>query len=85
MGGHQCSALAVARHGAPELDQGEGALVRNGVRHTPEGTAVEVELHREGDEAVVGMRDSGPGVPEADLERIFRPFFRVEIRFPIDL
>ena len=53
-------------------------VVRNGVRHTPEGAAVEVELHREGDDAVVLVRDSGPGVLEADLERIFRPFFRVE-------
>jgi two-component system sensor histidine kinase CpxA len=52
-------------------------VVRNAVRYTPEGTAVEVELRREGREAVVAVRDRGEGVPESALADIFRPFYRV--------
>lgn len=57
-------------------------VVRNAVRFTPEGTAVEVALRRQngaGDHfAVISVRDRGQGVPEEALERIFRPFYRTE-------
>ena len=57
-------------------------VVRNAVRHTAEGTAVDIALarraSRDGDEAVVSVRDRGPGVPDADLGAIFEPFYRVE-------
>ncbi|MCA1578324.1 MAG: HAMP domain-containing protein [Acidobacteria bacterium] len=57
-------------------------VVRNAVRFTPEGTAVEVALQRQngaGDQfAVISVRDHGKGVPEDALERIFRPFYRAE-------
>jgi signal transduction histidine kinase len=54
-------------------------VVRNAIRHTPEGTTVEVELsHRDG-RALIRVRDFGAGVPEAALDAIFKPFFRVEV------
>jgi two-component system sensor histidine kinase CpxA len=57
-------------------------VVRNAVRYTPEGTAVEVALRRQngaGDNfAVITVRDRGKGVPEEALEKIFRPFYRTE-------
>lgn len=53
-------------------------VVRNAVRHTPAGTAVEVTLEGRGGSAALLVRDRGPGVPEALLGEIFRPFFRVE-------
>ncbi|MBX3247939.1 MAG: HAMP domain-containing protein [Myxococcales bacterium] len=52
-------------------------VLRNAVRFTPEGTKVQVTI-REGRDAVeVAVRDHGPGVPEDELEAIFRPFYRV--------
>src|SRR4029079_9967366 len=57
-------------------------VVRNAVRFTPEGTAVEGELKRQivaGDNfAVISVRDRGNGVPQESLEKIFRPFYRTE-------
>ncbi|HJP93369.1 MAG TPA: ATP-binding protein [Pyrinomonadaceae bacterium] len=57
-------------------------VVRNAVRYTREGTAVEVALRRQngsGDQyAVISVRDRGKGVPEEALEKIFRPFYRTE-------
>lgn len=52
-------------------------VVRNALRYTAEGTAVEVSLDRDGAEAVIRVRDHGPGVPEGELTEIFRPFYRV--------
>jgi two-component system, OmpR family, sensor kinase len=52
-------------------------VLRNAVRFTRDGSAVEVSLGRLGARAVLDIRDHGPGVPEDALEDIFLPFVRV--------
>jgi two-component system OmpR family sensor kinase len=52
-------------------------VLRNAVRFTEVGSAVTVSLRREHREAVIVIEDRGPGVPEAELARIFEPFYRV--------
>jgi len=57
-------------------------VVRNATRYTAEGTPVEVLLTREntpnGEEMVIRVRDSGPGVPNEALTKIFEPFYRLD-------
>lgn len=53
-------------------------VLRNAIRYSPAEEQVTVRLRREGNEALVVVRDLGPGVPEEMREQIFRPFFRVE-------
>jgi two-component system sensor histidine kinase CpxA len=52
------------------------------MRHTSEGTEVEILLARESangkPEAVVRVTDHGPGVPQESLEKLFRPFYRLD-------
>jgi len=56
-------------------------VVRNAVRYTAAGTAVEITLRRKDagrrSWARIEVRDHGPGVPESELYDIFRPFYRV--------
>jgi two-component system sensor histidine kinase CpxA len=56
-------------------------IVRNAIRYTAPGTAVEVRLecdHRDtGDAAVIRVSDRGRGVPAAELTNIFRSFYRI--------
>ncbi len=53
-------------------------IVRNGVRYTKEGTNVEINLGRDpSGQAILQVRDHGPGVPDSALADIFRPFYRV--------
>jgi two-component system, OmpR family, sensor kinase len=52
-------------------------VLRNAVRYSPPGAPVEVAVERGDGGLAVSIRDRGPGVPAADLERIFEPFFRV--------
>ena len=42
------------------------------------GGCARVECAPSGDRAIVFVRDGGPGIPEAQLERVFEPFVRVE-------
>lgn len=53
-------------------------IIRNALFYTAAGTSVEVALSRNGSDAVLTVRDRGPGVPEDALAKLFRPFFRVE-------
>ncbi|HEV8324292.1 MAG TPA: ATP-binding protein [Myxococcota bacterium] len=50
-------------------------LLRNAAQATPDGGEIRVALRRDGEAAVVRVRDQGPGVPAAERERIFEPFF----------
>ena len=57
-------------------------IVRNAIRFTKPGGEVEVILKTEGmspsSQAVLSVRDYGPGVPGNLLRQIFEPFFRVK-------
>lgn len=55
-------------------------LVGNAVKYSPAGSAVTVtvaqELDADGVWVTLRVRDGGVGIPEADLPRLFEPFFR---------
>jgi len=53
-------------------------VVRNAIRYSPEKTAIRVSVTEKERDAIIEVRDEGPGVPEDALTRIFDPFFRVE-------
>ena len=53
-------------------------VVRNAIRHAPSATEIEITLTARADEAVIAVRDYGPGVPDELLGSIFKPFFRVD-------
>jgi two-component system, OmpR family, sensor histidine kinase KdpD len=51
-------------------------LLENAHKYSPPGTAVEVAARRVGDGLELAVADRGPGVPPAERERIFEPFYR---------
>src|SRR5918994_154736 len=53
-------------------------LVDNAVKYTPPGGRVEVTGGTEGDEVVISIADTGIGIPEGKLSRIFERFYRVD-------
>jgi two-component system sensor histidine kinase CpxA len=52
-------------------------VVRNAIRHTAEGTAVEISLRTADSRVLLRVQDHGPGVPGSMLSEIFLPFRRV--------
>ena len=57
-------------------------LVENAARHAPAGTPIELVVRPESGEILFEVADRGPGVPAAERERIFEPFYRVPTAAP---
>jgi two-component system sensor histidine kinase CpxA len=52
-------------------------VLRNAVRYSPHDAPVDLAVTPADGGVVIAVRDRGPGVPAADLMRIFEPFYRV--------
>ena len=80
-GNADCKAAVL---GSPELlGRAVENVIRNAIAYTAEGTSVQIQLFEEnrlGSQfAVLQVKDCGPGVPEAALKSIFRPFYRLDL------
>jgi len=53
-------------------------LVRNAIRYASHAGPIKVSATERGDEVTITVVDSGPGLPENELENVFRPFYRPE-------
>lgn len=51
-------------------------LVENAVKNTPGGGRIDLGVFREGATAVLQIEDTGPGIPLAEVQRVFEPFYR---------
>lgn len=54
-------------------------LLDNAAKYAPPGGVIAVEAHREGPRIEIVVRDEGPGIAPADLDRIFEKFYRAEV------
>ena len=60
-----------------QMDQVLTNLIENAVRYTPPESPIEVSAQIDGEQMVISVADRGPGIPQADRERIFDKFYRV--------
>jgi signal transduction histidine kinase len=70
--------IRTARVDRRRVEQIVANLVANACKFSPEGALVELDARVDGPVALVVVRDEGQGIERTDLERIFRPFARLE-------
>jgi two-component system OmpR family sensor kinase len=51
-------------------------VIRNGLKHSPEGGELDVDVEGREGRVVIRVRDHGPGIAEDDLDSVFEPFRR---------
>ncbi|HZY19809.1 MAG TPA: ATP-binding protein [Ramlibacter sp.] len=68
---------------AEKLGTAVANLLTNAIRFSPPGGTIRIALLDLPGRASIDLRDEGPGVSEADRERVFEPFYRGE-RQPVD-
>ncbi len=61
-----------------KLEQVIENLVDNAIKYTPEHSTLVIGSRLDNQEVTVWVEDNGPGIPEADLPRIFERFYRVD-------
>jgi two-component system phosphate regulon sensor histidine kinase PhoR len=53
-------------------------LLENATNYSPEGGQIDIESRRTADGIAISVSDRGPGIPDAELPRIFERFYRVD-------
>ena len=61
---------------AQQLKRVLANLLHNALNYTPSGGNIQVYLVEQGNQLLVEVIDSGPGLPKADLENVFHRFYR---------
>jgi two-component system OmpR family sensor kinase len=54
-----------------------GNLADNAVRYTPKGGVVDIAVTRAANQVILEIRDTGPGIPDESIERVFGRFVRL--------
>ena len=63
---------------ADRLQQAVSNLISNAARYTPAGGTIEVRVRREGSQALIEVADTGVGIAEEDIPRVFSRFWRAD-------
>lgn len=80
---HRCQDIGLVRADTASVDGDPadlrvlvGTLLENAIRHTPKGGAIDISVRQSDAGALLEVADTGPGIPEDQLHRVFEPFYR---------
>jgi two-component system sensor histidine kinase KdpD len=60
------------------LEQAIVNILENAIAYSPDGSRIEVAAYEDRGNVVISIEDEGPGIPQADIERVFEKFRRLE-------
>ncbi|MBB5755158.1 sensor histidine kinase [Prosthecomicrobium pneumaticum] len=72
------AALSLVRADAALLEQAIVNILENAIAYSPDETPIEVAAYEDAGNVVISIEDEGPGIPTAELERVFEKFRRME-------
>lgn len=74
----EAGAAAWIRGDRELLTQSFANLIENAIRHCPPGTAITCEVRGDATQVTATIRDSGPGIPEEERDKVLRRLYRLE-------
>ncbi len=60
------------------LEQAIVNILENAIAYSPDSSRIEVAAYEDRGNVVISIEDEGPGIPQADIERVFEKFRRLE-------
>ena len=64
-----------------KIEQVLDNLTTNAIKYSPPGSQVHIRLQTSGDEEILlSVQDEGPGIPPAEMEKLFKPFQRTSVK-----
>ncbi len=70
--------LAVVQVDPGLLEQAIVNVLENAIAYSPDGSLIEVAAYEDRGSVLISIEDEGPGIPKADIDRIFEKFRRLE-------
>ena len=70
--------LSLVKADASLLEQAIVNILENAIAYSPDGTPIELAAYEDRGSIVISIEDEGPGIPTAELERVFEKFRRME-------
>jgi two-component system sensor histidine kinase KdpD len=70
--------LAVVRVDPGLLEQAIVNVLENAIAYSPDGSVIEVAAYEDRGSVLISIEDEGPGIPKAEIDRIFEKFRRLE-------
>jgi signal transduction histidine kinase len=63
-----------------KMEQVVDNLTTNAIKYSPPGSCVHIRLKRAGSEITISVQDEGPGIPPAEMDRLFKPFQKTSVK-----
>jgi signal transduction histidine kinase len=63
-----------------KIEQVLNNLIVNAIKFSNQGSVINVKVARSGKEAVISVKDQGQGIPDGEIDKLFKPFQRTSVR-----
>jgi hypothetical protein len=64
----------------PKLEQVFNNLISNAIKFSIAATVIKVEISGSENSVIIDVRDQGQGIPEAELDKLFKPFQKTSVK-----
>jgi signal transduction histidine kinase len=77
----QADSIPMGLFDPAKIEQVLDNLTTNAIKYSPPGSCVHIRLQTSGEEEIlISVQDEGPGIPPAEMEKLFKPFQRTSVK-----
>lgn len=75
-------ALPLVEMDAMKIEQVLHNLISNAIKFSPSKTMITISVFLSGEYVTVSVADQGPGIPEDDIQKLYKPFSKTSVKLP---
>ncbi|MFP4398760.1 MAG: ATP-binding protein [Desulfonatronovibrio sp.] len=74
--------LPLVEMDAMKIEQVLHNLISNAIKFSPQETMITISVFLSGEYVTVSVADQGPGIPEEDIQKLYKPFSKTSVKLP---